>query len=316
MPQLINYPHVAAQVFDVPLYATRTALDAVKSVLVPRLMGRGSTIELPQALTASAPEVLANSGQGRVEQFDGMHIVGKIAVIKVHGLLVARRGHITQACTELMSYELVRSNIALALAHDLVEEIVLDLNSGGGMAVGCKELADYIYQARQQKPITAIVNFYAYSACYFVAAACSRIVVSTTSGVGSIGVLLEHMELSRWEQEVGLTFTTFYRGERKNDGSPHEPLTEGATAAIDQRLDEAYQLFTESVAEYRGLKVQAVIDTQARLMSAAEAIAAGFADELMSPDQAINAIASKYQTPPPRRSIQARAAAIDLSCKL
>lgn len=47
-----------------------------------------------------------------------------------------------------------RAQIATALADEQVKEIVLDINSGGGHAVGCKELADYIFSKRAVKPIT------------------------------------------------------------------------------------------------------------------------------------------------------------------
>ncbi|WP_201285192.1 S49 family peptidase, partial [Klebsiella pneumoniae] len=106
-----------------------------------------------------------------------------------------------------------------ALNDPSISEIVLDINSGGGAAVGCKELADYIYQSRDTKPITAIVNYSAYSAAYFIASACSKIIVSQTSGVGSIGVIMEHLDTSKMEEKMGLTFTTIYRGDNKNNGT-------------------------------------------------------------------------------------------------
>ncbi|HBS0277167.1 TPA: S49 family peptidase, partial [Klebsiella pneumoniae] len=135
-------------------------------------------------------------------------------------------------------------------------EIVLDINSGGGAAVGCKELADYIYQSRDTKPITAIVNYSAYSAAYFIASACSKIIVSQTSGVGSIGVIMEHLDTSKMEEKMGLTFTTIYRGDNKNNGTQHEPLSEESLGMFQGMIDEMYETFTGSVAEYRGLNQQ------------------------------------------------------------
>ncbi|EPK2672624.1 S49 family peptidase, partial [Citrobacter freundii] len=129
-----------------------------------------------------------------------------------------------------------------------------DINSGGGAAAGCKELADYIYQSRETKPITAIVNFNAFSAAYFIASACSKIVISQTSGVGSIGVIMEHLDTSKLEENVGVKFTALYRGDNKNNATPHAPLSESALAMIDKMLDDMYEIFTSSVAEYRGLK--------------------------------------------------------------
>ena len=207
--------------------------------------------------------------------------------------------------------------IATALADERVKEIVLDINSGGGMAVGCKELAEYIYSKRSVKPITALVNFAAYSAAYFIAAACTRVVVSETGGCGSVGVIMEHMEVSKWEQEVGLTFTTFYRGERKKDGTPHEPLSEGAMAAIEHRMDQAYELFVSSVARYRSLSAEQVQATEAALFSGSEAVANGLADELANPQDYLNTLAASVASQgKPQQTVGLRAKAIELQGQL
>lgn len=297
MKQFINYPHLANQVFGIPQYASRQIMDSVKAVLVPRLMGEMSAT----ALMAFEPD-----DQPESEPIQ----TGSVAVIPVHGLLVPRRGQITQACTELTSYERIRAQFSKALNDPNVSEIVLDLYTGGGAVSGCKELADYIFASRDIKPITAIVNFNAYSAGYFIASACSRVVVSQTSGVGSIGVILEHMETSKMEEQIGLKFTTFYRGDFKNAGSPHEPLTDESITYLDQLIDDAYETFTSSVAQYRGIDVQRVIDTQARTFFGQAAVDAGLADELSDPQTAINNIAAKYSPKAVSSSIQLRAEAM------
>ncbi|WP_162882385.1 S49 family peptidase, partial [Serratia marcescens] len=115
------------------------------------------------------------------------------------------------------------------------------------------------YQSRETKPITAIVNYNAFSAAYFIASACSKIIVSQTSGVGSIGVIMEHLDTSKLEEKMGLTFTTVFRGDNKNNGTQHEPLSEEAKAMFQGMIDEMYETFTGSVAEYRGLDRQVVV---------------------------------------------------------
>lgn len=325
----INYPHIASMVFDTPLFATRLAVDAVKSVLIPRMQGINVVVSQTDVKSLhDQGQILAmedDDYEPRRQQpcnGDGMYTVAKdnIAVVQVHGLLMARRGHITAECTELNSYERIRNNIQRALDHEPVKEIVLDFSTGGGMAVGCKELADFINQVKAIKPITAIVNYAAYSAGYFLASACSKIIVSQTSGLGSIGVIIEHLEVSKYEEEVGLKFSTFYRGDHKNDCSPHEPISDQAVTAINKRLDEAYEMFVDSVSQYRGLDKQAVIDTQAGLMSAQEALKLGFADELSDPMSAISNIAQPYlqaaNKSRPSTGLSTRAKAMDIATQL
>lgn len=313
MPKLINYPHLSAMAFGQPHYATPLILNAVKNVLLPRILGteasgiRQASDELPD----ETPVQLEARQESRYQ-------IAGLAIIQVHGILVSRQGVIDNACSELTSYERIRADIASALADDRVQAIVLDLNSGGGMATGCKELADYIYASRDKKPITALINFNAYSACYFIAAACSRIVISSTGGCGSIGVIMEHLDVSQLEENSGIKFTTFYRGDRKKDGTAHEPLSETASNTFNQLVEDAYQLFVNSVALYRGIDVKVVIDTQAGLFHGQAAIDAGLADVLANPQDYLNKLASDVMQParptaPTRSRVGLRARAITIS---
>lgn len=309
---MINYPHIASMVFNTPLYATPTLVQAVRNVLEPRLLGR--TNDLPQSLGL-------DSGSGEEREMQRLNVAGRLAIIPVHGVLVARRGHINAACEELLSYEKLRGQINAALKHEMVEEIVLDFHTGGGQAMGCKELADFIRASTQIKPITAIVNFAAYSAGYYLASACSRIVASPTAGVGSIGVIIETYEVSRMEDEMGITFNTYFRGDHKNNMSPHEPITDQAVQEINSMLDTSYAEFTESVASFRGLDVSAVIGTQARLYRPKEALSTNLIDEIAPAQDAIDTIAQRYTSntgtsPRNNRSIRAQARAFDTSCQL
>lgn len=301
MQKMINLPHLANQVFGVPLYATRDLVDAVKSVLIPRIMGGiHDNFEM---------SVGSDKGTGLAQKQDD----AAIAVIPVHGIMVPRRGQITAACQELTSYEKLRNQVQAAVDDPSVMEIVLDINSSGGMVSGCKEVADFIFASREIKPVTAIVNFNAFSAAYFIASACSKVVISNTSGVGSIGVIMEHLDASGWEENNGLKFTSIFRGDNKNMFTPHEPLSESDKTAVQAMVDASYETFVSSVAQYRGMDVQAVVNTQAALYYGADAIASGLADEMCSPQDAINAIAGKY--PPTatagKHSIQLRAAAMN-----
>ncbi|PPI86200.1 serine peptidase [Marinobacter maroccanus] len=310
MPRLINYPHVASMVFGVPLFATPALVTAVKSVLEPRLLGKDTG-----SVESMAPLALMDEEQ-RAAQPE--RSANQLAVIPVHGILVPRRGEITESCEELVSYELLRSQIESVRHNDQVAEIILDFHTGGGSALGCKEAADYIRMVSAEKPITALINFAACSAGYFLASACSRIVASPTSMVGSIGVIIETYDVSRAEEAAGIKFNTFFRGGHKNDASPHEPITDQATLEIGRRLDAAYEMFTTSVAEYRGLDVEAVVATEAKVFSAKEALSLKLIDEIAPAQDAVNAIAASYRQTEQggSRRISAQAHALNTQCQL
>ncbi|VTM54608.1 serine peptidase [Klebsiella pneumoniae] len=46
---------------------------------------------------------------------------------------------------------------------------------------------------------------------------------------------------------MGLTFTTIYRGDNKNNGTQHEPLSEESLGMFQGMIDEMYETFTGSV---------------------------------------------------------------------
>lgn len=241
-----------------------------------------------------------------------------VEVLPVHGVLVSRGSHIN-ACETMTSYEGLRQQLRSAVADPLVEHIVLDIDSPGGAATGAFELAADIRALARQKPITGIVNYMAYSGGYLIGSACSELVVSQTSGVGSIGVIASHMDRSKMEENMGVKVTTVFAGAHKNDLTPHEPLSDQSLQYLQDLVQESYQLFVNAVAEYRGLAVERVIATEAGLFRGQAGIAAGLADRMQSPQDAVDdlsrAVAMSRSTRQGGR-IGLRAAALDIQSRL
>ncbi|MFG0862602.1 S49 family peptidase [Pseudomonas sp. CJQ_13] len=235
-----------------------------------------------------------------------------IEVIPVSGVLVSRGSHLN-ACETMTSYEGLRSQLQRSVADPLVEHIVLDIDSPGGSAVGAFELAEDIRAMTAQKPITGLVNFMAYSGGYLLGSACSELVVSRTSGVGSIGVIASHMDRSKMEEGMGVKVTTVFAGAHKNDLSPHEPITEQSLAFLNELVRESYQMFAGAVSEYRNMPLAKVIATEAALYRGQNAINAGLADRMQNPqhtvDELSRAVAQNRATRQTGR-ISVRAAAL------
>lgn len=237
-----------------------------------------------------------------------------VEVIPVSGILVSRAAHL-EMCEVMTSYEELRRQLRTAVADPMVERIVLDIDSPGGAAVGAFELAADIRAMAQQKPITGLVNFSAYSGGYLLAAACSEVVVSQTSGIGSIGVIAKHLDRSKMLENAGVKVTTVFAGDHKNDLSPHEALTDQSMKVLQDIVQESYQMFVGAIAEYRGLAVERVIATQAGLYSGQHGITAGLADRLQSPQDAVDHLSrvvaeSRSTRGSGNLSVRARAAAL------
>lgn len=282
MSHLTNYTHISAMVFNTPLLATANLAKTVSEFLQNRLLHGTEQIIKPSADIGAkkAQELLV----GAPEQGE------KISVISVHGALVPRMGFIDNACEEVMSYERLQNQINSALKDDGVQEIVLDINSGGGSAQGAFECADFIKKATEKKPVRAIINMNAYSGAYLIASACSEIIISKTAGVGSVGVYLKRLDLTKRYEQEGIEVHTFFRGATKVDFHPDIKLTEEEKHRIETSTEETYQMFVEYVSKNRNLTIDETIATQADTYLGQKAIDLGLADRLATPQDAINSI--------------------------
>lgn len=213
-----------------------------------------------------------------------------VAVIPVHGTLTNRDMKMDAMSTTFRSYEAIRREFNQALADDKIEKIVFDVESPGGEAAGLLDLSDEIYRARGKKPIFSIINDYAFSAAYGIASSAEKIYISRTGGAGSVGVIAQHVDQSKYDEELGVKYTPIFAGARKNDFSPHKPLSDKAKEVIQEEVDDNYELFTAMVARNLGVSQDVIKKTEAGLFFGEKAIRAGLAHELMSPREAMTAI--------------------------
>jgi signal peptide peptidase SppA len=178
------------------------------------------------------------------------------------------------------SYTAIRASFDEMMEDESVAAIVLRIESPGGMVSGCFDLTDHIFASRGSKKIYALVDDYAYSAAYAIAAACDEIWVSRSGGVGSVGACAYHEEFSAWNKNVGRKVTAVYAGEHKIDFSRDFPLKDGAKDWLQSSVDEARAAFVSSVAQYRGLSEDAVRATEAGIFEGKAGIEVGFATHL------------------------------------
>ena len=262
-------PHLASRLYGTPLLLARAKLDILLAVL-------GDRIGWPEPQTALAippPRTLPDAPPG-------------LAVIPVYGTLV-RRALGLDAASGLTSYGEIAALLEAALADPAVNGILLDVDSPGGEAGGVFELAQRIRAADAVKPVWAIAADSAFSAAYVLASAASRVYVTQTGGVGSIGVIALHVDQSARDAQQGYRYTAITAGEQKNDFSPHEPLDPAAHGRLQVEVDRLYGIFIDHVATMRTIEPRFVRSTQAGLYFGPEALTAGLADAQGSFDDAV-----------------------------
>jgi signal peptide peptidase SppA len=283
-------PRLAQKMFNVPVAIHPRKAEIVIAALADRLgvsqMVRldGSTI-VPMAME---DDEYGFAEPGRTPRTGYDNVCG-VAVIAVQGTLVQKLGSL-RPYSGMSGYDGIRQNLFMALEDPEVKAIALDIDSPGGEVAGCFDLVDTIHSLRGQKPIWSILNESAYSAGYAIASAADRIVVPRTGGVGSIGVICAHVDLSKALSTAGVKVTFITYGDRKADGHSEIPLSEEALARFQADINTMGELFVETVARNRNISAATVRDTQAATFLGAEGVALGLADEVAAPDAAFRAL--------------------------
>lgn len=283
-------PHLAARLFGAPLLIHRPKLDVILSVLATRV-GLPDLSAPTGFVQPDRSAALADTGAGQ----------SGIAVIPIYGTLV-RRTQGLEAQSGLTSYAGIAQSLETALADPSVAAILLDIDSPGGESSGVFDLADRIRAATAIKPVWAVANDMAFSAAYALASAASRLIVSRTGGVGSIGVIAMHVDQSVKDQQDGIAYTAVFAGDRKNDLNPHAPISGEAHSFLQGEVNRIYDLFATTVAKHRGMGVNTIKSTQAALFFGADAVASGLADDVGTLDDALLQLHSMLTPPVPSLS--------------
>ncbi|WP_223426963.1 S49 family peptidase [Tateyamaria pelophila] len=273
---------IAGRVLNRPLLLHPDKADLILYVLQGRI-----GIEPLQAIM---PETNRFVGTYRRDNgsVGSMRVANGIAILPIVGSLV-NRGAWIGANSGLVSYEGIAAQLREAQADPEVQAILLDIDSPGGEATGMFATANLVRTVNEVKPVVAFVNDVAASAAYGIASAAREIVVSPTSMLGSIGVVLTHLDRSGEIEDRGVKPTLIHAGAHKVDGHPFGPLSDAVRADLQAEVMKIYDQFVGLVAEGRTGRIssEAIRATEARTYLGADAIVAGLADRMASLDEVI-----------------------------
>lgn len=261
-----------------PLLVLPTAFEAMLAM----------DFELPQknkTAEAAAPLIVQPSGQSAA---------GSIAIIPMNGVMSYKSSWETW-WYEISTYEDIRKMFAAALRDESIGGILFSGSSPGGVSAGLFDLVDEIYRARDKKPVWGVADPMAFSACYGILSACSKVYVPRFGQVGSIGCMMGHVNQAGMDEKNGLEYTFIFSGKHKLDFSAHAPLSEHALQEAQKEVDAIRDLFCETVARNRGIKKESVMATEAGLYAGAEAVAAGLADGVMNIDEVLALMKQQIQ---------------------
>lgn len=226
-------------------------------------------------------------GFTRREQGKPFAYADGVAIIPVHGTLINRFGATYGWVT---GYNFIRAQHNAAILDPDVHTIIHDHNSYGGEAAGCFELADEIYKSRSVKPTYAVVDSNCYSASFALASAATKLFVIPSAGVGSIGVVAMHVDMSKALDKFGVVITFIHSGDHKVDGNPYQELSAEVKADIQAGVDKSRAKFVALVARNLGLDSKIVHNTEARTYRAEDALELGLVHAIAVPSAVLQTI--------------------------
>lgn len=268
------------------------ALQMAGEFNYPGVADRRDNLELDR----EAMQLLAEDGKRQAaintERREGKRKLfaqdGNVALIPVEGTLVKAWG--LEPESGRTGYDGIETKLVAAQADSEIKGIWMQFDSGGGDVAGLFPLVDLIsamsVRNGGRKPIYAMVSDYAYSAAYALASAADRVFVPETGGVGSVGVITMHADMSKLYEKAGVNVTIIRAGERKAKPNSMEPIEAEDLERIQGQIDLIRDLFAGRVATNRGIPKSRVLKTEAVDYMGTDAKAIGFVDKVASDHQA------------------------------
>lgn len=219
----------------------------------------------------------------------------RLGLIPIKGSLTYEESGWEALCG-MTSYESIQGQAEYLIKNEKVDELILELNSGGGQAYGCFEAAQYVRDLANKNnvKITTYVDGVAYSGGYAWASIADELVVNPMGRVGSIGVVLPLTNYAEKDKKEGIKRIYITSGKSKVPYDEDGNFTEDALDEFRKSSKIIYDEFVGHVAEMRGIDRQAVVNTEAKTFDAQQALSLNLIDSIMTKEQFYNHINGKY----------------------
>ena len=164
--------------------------------------------------------------------------------------------------------------------NDDIKSIVIRINSPGGAVAPCQEIYNAVKKI--DKPVVISMGSVAASGGVYIAVAGDVIMANPGTITGSIGVIMQVVEVSGTMDKLGLKSETIKSGKFKDMGSPFRQMDPSDREILQNMVSEVYEQFVADVAAGRPKlkldKVRRLAD--GRIYTGSEALKLGLVDEL------------------------------------
>lgn len=213
---------------------------------------------------------------GVISRVDGLFPggAGKVAVLPITGMIGDSEAIIEQ--------------LKKFAKDDSVKAIVLRINSPGGGVGPSQEIYEEVRKLRGKKVVVSSLGSMAASGGYYIACASEKIYANPGTITGSIGVLMQFVNVKDLVEKIGVRGMVVKSGDYKDIGSPVRDMRPEERRLLQGVIDNVHAQFVDAVAEGRKLgRDEVVALADGRILSGEQAKELGLVDVLGNREDAI-----------------------------
>ncbi|WP_096436129.1 signal peptide peptidase SppA [Alteribacter populi] len=225
-------------------------------------------------------EHVLESGNGR----------GKIVVLHLNGVI--QSSYDAPSLFEASTYNHGRFLKQLdAAANDgTVDGIIISVNTPGGGVMESDQIHDKIVEIQEdyRKPVYVSMGSMAASGGYYIAAPATQVFAHPQTMTGSIGVIMQSINVSELAEDLGIQSEVIKSGPYKDIMSATREMTDDERQILQDMIDESYDRFVDIIVEGRELPRDQVEElADGRIYTGNQAYEADLVDELGDLDDVI-----------------------------
>ncbi|WP_456450846.1 signal peptide peptidase SppA [Hydrogenimonas sp.] len=153
----------------------------------------------------------------------------------------------------IVDAEKVVRDIEEVARDDDIKGVLFLIDSPGGAVAPSVEISMAIERLKKKKPVVAYAAGTMASGSYYAVIHATKIVANPAATIGSIGVIMEGLNIRPLMNKIGVKPQVVKAGKYKEAGTPFREWTPEERKEIETHVMDIYRMFVRDVTRARGL---------------------------------------------------------------